>query len=478
MHRMRKFAGGVLLAVVSPFAAAFGQTGSARIQGTIADSLRGGPLVGAMVVATPERILRDTVFHSAQTDDHGHFVLGNLRPGSYSVSVEHPVIDTTGIGAPYTAVSLHDSETANVFLAIPSVASLRRALCPLAVKDTTLGIMLGTVRRADGLPVATATVVFVWTDFDVYSATATVRSRELYASARADSVGTYRACGLPVQRSVFVQAQGDADSQSGIVEEKIGATGVLLRDFRIGNSAELANVTKQTVIAASDSAASSPGSVISGKVTTLSGSAISSAQVSLIGGSRSTTTNDQGEFRIAGVTAGTQGLHVIALGYYPQMLRVEVSGAASAPVQVRMENAAVVLDSMRIIAKRATSRLRLAHRDFDRRRESGGGTYLTAKEIEALQPSAITDIFRHVSGVHLAEQRGPFDALIVSNRGPVEFGATVCPLDIFLDGTRVLPQEVNMVAPEVVYGIEVVSVANAPVKYKIGRCGAVFLWTK
>jgi hypothetical protein len=477
MQRMQKFAAGALIALVSPFAGLFGQTGSARIQGTIADSLRGGPLVGAFVVATPERTLRDTVFHSAQTDEHGHFVLGNLRPGSYSVSVEHPVIDTTGIGAPYTSVSLRDSETANVFLAIPSVASLRRALCPLAVKDTTLGVMLGAVKRADGLPVANATLVFFWTDFDVYSATASVRSRELYASAKTDSLGAYRACGLPVQRSIFVQAQGDANSQSGIVEEKIGVTGVLLRDFRIGNSAEVANAPKQAIITA-DSAISSPGSVITGKVTTLGGTAIPSAQVSLIGGSRSTTTNDQGEFRIAGVTAGTQGLHVIALGYYPQMLRVEVSGAANAPVSVRLENAAVVLESMRIIAKRTTSRFRLTHRDFDRRRESSGGTFLTAKDIEALHPSALIDIFRHVSGVHLAAQHGPFDALIVSDRGPVEFGATVCPLDIFLDGMRVTSEDVNMVAPEVIYGIEVVSVANAPVKYKIGRCGAVFLWTK
>jgi len=355
------------------------------------------------------------------------------------------------------------------------VASLRRAICPAALKDS-LGIMLGTVKRADGQLVPNATVVFYWTDFDVYSATATVRSRELFASVHADSLGAYRACGLPVQRSLFVQAQGDQDTQSGIVEEQIGASGILLRDFRIGRTAEVAT-TERTAVA-NDSTAPASGVALTGRVTTLRGAAIASAQVSLIGGSRSATTNEQGEFRIPDVTAGTQGLHVIALGYYPQMLRVEVNRGGNTPITVRMENAAVVLDSMRIIAKRSSNRLRLSHRDFERRKEAGVGTFLTAKDIAALQPSAVTDIFRHVSGVRLAASHGPFSGILVSDQGPAAFASTVCPLDVFLDGTRVLAEEINMIAPEVLYGIEVQTVATASVKYRTGKCGAVFLWTK
>jgi hypothetical protein len=462
------------------------QSAGGRIQGTITDSLRGGPLVGATVVAIPDKTLRDTVFHSTQTDQRGHFVLANLRPGPYSVSVEHPVIDSTGIGVPFAAITVSDAQPAETSLAIPSVASLRRALCPIAVQDTSLGVMLGTVRRADGQPVPNATLVIFWTDFDVDKSRVSVRTRQIDAIVQSDASGDYRACGLPVQRSLFVQAQGESDSQSGVLEELIGMSGVLLRDFHIGRGGAL------TALTAVDSSSNAPTYAVTGKVTTLAGTPIVSAQVSLLATSRSSTTNDQGEFRISGVSPGTQGLHVIALGYYPQVLRVEIGGG-DAPVVVKMENAAVVLDSMRVIAKRSGPRLRLAHREFENRK-SGVGTFLDEKQIAALHPMGVADIFRHLPGVRVVTPRGAVSEIVVSSRGTATImGApTVCPLDVFLDGMRIsggstpektrIPfagaSEINLLAPESLYGIEVHTVATAPVRYKIGNCGAVFLWTK
>lgn len=110
MNRIVKSQLFTIVTLLTSAAAAHGQV-AGSIQGTITDSLHGGPLVGAIVVAIPDRTLRDTVFHSAQTDKLGHFVLANLRPGAYSVSVEHPVIDSTGIGVPY---EVHTVATAPV----------------------------------------------------------------------------------------------------------------------------------------------------------------------------------------------------------------------------------------------------------------------------------------------------------------------------------------------------------------------------
>src|SRR6476659_2488043 len=202
---------------------ALAQATSGRIEGTIADSLRGGPLVGAVVVATAAGGVRDTIFYAAQTDARGHFVLGNLRPGSYALSVDHPVIDSTGIGAPLVAVNVADAQTASAFLAIPSGAALRRVLCS-SVHDPVLGVITGTVRLAGGRPAPNAAVVFSWTDFEVDSATVSVLSRQVDTSVRTDANGVYRACALPIQRSLFVQAQGDSDVQSGILEERINGS--------------------------------------------------------------------------------------------------------------------------------------------------------------------------------------------------------------------------------------------------------------
>ncbi len=462
-----------ILVLTAPVVAARAQTTGGRIQGTITDSLRGGPLVGALVVAIPDKTLRDTVFHSAQTDQRGHFVLANLRPGPYSVSVEHPTIDSTGIGVPFAAITVSGAQPVETLLAIPSVASLRRALCPIAVKDTSLGVMLGTVRRASGEPVPDATLIMFWTDFDVDKSNLRVRTRQMDASVKADASGNYRACGLPVQRSVFVQAQGGADAQSGVLEELIGSSGVLLRDFHIGGGVE-----PPTAV---DSAPATRTFAVVGKVTTLTGTPIASAQVSLLATSRTATTNTQGEFRIGGVSAGTQGLHVIALGYFPQITRVEIAGN-DASIIVKMENAAVVLDSMRVIAKRSSPRLRLSHREFERRKESGVGKFLDEKEIADMHAMIVTDVFRHVAGVHLATPGAPGGAIISSARGTTTFAGapTICPVDIFIDGMRMRNDgsDISILTPESLYGIEVHSMATGPVRYKIGPCGAVFLWTK
>jgi hypothetical protein len=68
--------------------------------------------------------------------------------------------------------------------------------------------------------------------------------------------------------------------------------------------------------------------------------------------------------------------------------------------------------------------------------------------------------------------------LVVSNRGVAEFGATVCPLDVYLDGMRIKQEDMRGIPPEMIYGIEIHSVATVPVRYKVGNCGALFLWTR
>jgi outer membrane receptor for ferrienterochelin and colicin len=167
---------------------------------------------------------------------------------------------------------------------------------------------------------------------------------------------------------------------------------------------------------------------------------------------------------------------VIALGYLPQIQRIDVGSAAS--VVVRLENAAVVLDSMRIVAQRARTPANPVVSGFEHRRHNGIGTFLTAQQIAATHALVVTDIVRHLDGVHLAMPRGTGSEIVVSNRGAASFGATICPLDVFLDGTRVTSADINMVTPSSLHDLEIHSVATAPPQYKVGNCGAIFLWTR
>ncbi|MEP6731450.1 MAG: carboxypeptidase regulatory-like domain-containing protein [bacterium] len=482
MTRARSFLWLAALAVLAFSTVSAAQSPGGRIEGFAADSLHGGaPLVGAIVVATPDAALRDTVFHSARTNARGGFVLDQLAPGTYSVSLEHAVIDVLGISAHAVTVNVNGTKTSTAFLAIPSARALRRALCPSALQDTTVGVMLGAVRREDGSAVPNATLVFSWADFDVDAKTASVRPRQLDANIHTDSLGAYRACGLPVQRSVYVQAQGGHDAQSGILEEQIDATGILRRDFQIANTADSSRTSGRATTMAEQPPARA-GHTLDGRVTNLRGGGVAGAQVTLFGTSHLATTNEKGEFRLTGVEAGTHGLRVIALGYYPVSRRVEMS-AADTQVTIRMENAAVVLDSMRVLAKRS-SRVRWANEEFDRRKD-GPGRFFTEEQIAAMHVSNVVDIFRRMAGIGLVTPRGPGSEIVVSRRGAGL--KPTCPLDIFLDGiilhrgldTLGTPMgDLAMFHPDELHGVEVHSVATAPVKYKVGNCGALFLWTK
>jgi hypothetical protein len=449
------------------------QSSVPRIEGSIVDSIRHRPLAGATVIATPRADIRDSVFHSARSDDKGHFVVVGLHAGRYTLSVEHPFIDSTGVGALPVDVIVPTDGTATAALGIPSPATLLLALCPIAAANAELGVMLGVVRRPDGTPVSAATVVFTWGDFDVDRSTALVKRSQLSASAITDATGVYRACGLPTARSLLVQAQSGTEEQTGVLEEKIEESGILVRDFHLapGGLAATSDVASRPL----DSASASERFTVAGHVRRTSGQPIESAQVRLVGTTVSATTNGAGEFRLAGVPAGTQGVEVVALGYYPQRFRVEVA-AETHPLVVRLERAAAVLDSIRVTAKRVNRTIGPNYREFDTRAAHGAGFYITEEQIRERRAIETTDILKLVPEVHVFDFGST--ARVVAARGRTNIGNTECPLDVFINGNRVNQTDVNTIAPHTIHGIEIYTVATAPASYVIGPCGAIFIWSK
>lgn len=437
------------------------QPTSASLHGTVHDSVHARALGGATVIATPVSGTRDTVFHSAVTDARGRFSLEGLQTGSYMLTVEHPWIDSTSIGAPPVQVDVAPAREAVVALGIPSPATLRRVLCGAASRDTSLGVVTGTVRRSGDGAVPGARVVLTWGDFEVDRGTATVKRTNLSASATADSQGVYRACGVPIARSLLVQAQAGDDEQSGVIEEQIGEAAVLVRDIRLAPPAT-------GVVAASEN-------VVTGRILSTANRGIGGAQVRVFGGTRSATTSDDGEFRITGVPGGTQGIEVLALGYYPRRVRVDV-GPEAQPLAVRLERTALVLDSIRVTAKKVNSLRRFQYREFDQRLVHGAGFYITEEQIEQQHPFETGDLLKSVPGVRVFGFGA--DLKVAAARGRTNIGNTECPLDIFVDGIKTTQLALNSIPPHVLHGIEVYTVATAPARYNVGPCGAVFLWTR
>ena len=450
-----------LLALAALAPLALTQPAAAQAHGVVMDSVHRRPLGAATVVATPAAGVADSAFHAALTDSRGRFTLEGLPAGRYLLTVEHPWIDSTGVGVPPVTVDVPASGEVTAALAIPSTATLRRVFCPAALRDSALGVMLGVVRGVNGNTIAGARVVFYWTDFDVDPHSAVASTKQLTTSATADSLGVYRACGLPVARTLLVQAQADSITQSGVLEERIAEAGVLVRDFHVVSG---------------DARAELGAYAVAGVVRSVAGQPVPGAQVRLFGTTRAVTTSDGGEFRLSGLAGGTQAIEVVALGYYPYRTRVEVSEATPA-LAVRLERAAVVLDSMRIIAKRERNPLAQSYREFDERRAAGRpAQYLTEEDIERRRPFETSDLFKLMPGVKILGFGS--DAKIAASRGRTTIGNTECALDIFIDGVRGQMSDLNTLPPEALHGVEVYTVATAPAKYRVGPCGALFLWTK
>jgi hypothetical protein len=466
----------VTLAVAAIAARAGAQSPIGSVKGTVTDSLRHRLLEGATVVATALEAQRDSGFHASVTDSRGRFQIKGLPSGRYTISVEHPLIDSTGIGAPTADVTVTGGRATTVALAIPSSERLRRTLCPSAPSDSLIGVVLGVVRHVDESPVLFATVVFAWGAFDIDRATTVATPKLVTANVTTDSLGVFRACGLPVASPLSIQAQAGANEQSGVVEEEIGETGVRVINLHVGRALSDPAATV-TTNALADTTNALSRHLITGRVQNASGRAISSAHVRLIGTTLEATTNETGAFRLAGLPGGTQGLEVVALSYAPRRVTIDV-GAISSPITVTLDRASLLLDSILVTAKRLRPRTR-TQRDFDERARRGPNYYFTPEDIARWRPFYASDLLYHVPGIRVVRQG--FDVLIYSGRGftTPQFHSGPCPVAIFLDGIRVQASDIANLPPQLVYGVEVVrSSFGAPPGYFVGTCGAIFVWTR
>ena len=120
---------------------------TASLRGTVTDSIRHGPLVGATVVVSPNStsIADASDDYTARTDAKGRCAIKSLPPGAYLVTVEHPWLDSTGLGVPAKPVELVRQRTATVNLAVPSGPTIRSAFCPVSARDSSSGLVAGYV---------------------------------------------------------------------------------------------------------------------------------------------------------------------------------------------------------------------------------------------------------------------------------------------------------------------------------------------
>ncbi len=447
----------------------------ATITGIVHDSIAGTPLAGAEVQLVPANNPA-LLGHSATSDSLGRFTLAAVPKGRYALGFLHPMLDSLGVDLPPRELFVDDSGSIRADLAIPAGARLRTAICgPRAVGDS-VGVVVGIVRDAQShTPVAGAAVAGEWLEL-TFRAGGFVRNVPRLVATTGDN-GWFAICNVPSGGNMTMVATRGGDS-TGVVEVQIPAQGFLRRDLYLGPTQTVA--VEDNTPRSDTSAAVPPRRIhvgdarLTGTVVAAVGGKALAAVVGIVNGPQ-TRANERGEWTLVNAPVGTRTLEVRALGYYPvrRVINVVASGP---PVRIALSTMKAVLDTVRISATRTYDRNMI---DFEKRRRSALGKYLTAADIARHAPVVTSDIFRLVPGVYV--DRSPLGETMLMVRGMF---SERCSPNVYIDDRFMWDMTADAlddyVKPERIAGIEVYNGAMVPPQFQPGLsgCGSIVIWTK
>ncbi|HXE61241.1 MAG TPA: carboxypeptidase regulatory-like domain-containing protein [Gemmatimonadaceae bacterium] len=459
---------------------------SVVVSGFVLDSLRELPLAGATV------LISGTTF-AAKTDLSGRFrlVVHGLADGVYKVGFFHPTLDSLGISPPTQQVAIVRGKASFVQLYVPSAHTVVSAACPDSSRGGDRGLVMGVVRDASSeLPLKGVRVVLMWTGVSI--AANSVLKVPQATSVLTDDMGTFRACRVPTETPLRLQARSKSGS-SGWVEVSVPATGLALRDVLLGD--------REAVVASAPPAAGAPGhgdtasavgapagggaaaphlaplgsAMLTGQVTSAEGKPLEGAMVLLLGTQLSARSDATGSFRLSGLPAGTQSVEVREIGFSPKRFAVDLSPKRPSTLLAALDQRTNVLKTMEITAKRGSE-----VPGFDQRKRSGLGYYMDRDQIERSASISTTDLFRQVPGLTVVWDGEGYSIEVnrTSNAGS-------CPVQYYIDGTPFLSQGDDIdqvVQPQEIAAIEVYkSSAETPMEFQGATgapCGTIVIWTK
>jgi hypothetical protein len=191
----------------------------------------------------------------------------------------------------------------------------------------------------------------------------------------------------------------------------------------------------------------------------------------------STRTNARGAFELFTVETDTVTISLRRIGFEPVDALLSARNRMWDTVVVQLEPTAVVLDKVDITENRTRKALGL--RSFEERRSLGLGTYITRADIVERGSFKLSDLLRSKRGVNVI--RG----------GKVRFAShssgargTLCQPDIWLDGVRSLPMEIDELPSSTVEAIELYPYfSTVPIEFqRVGAnttpCGTIAVWSR
>jgi hypothetical protein len=202
---------------------------------------------------------------------------------------------------------------------------------------------------------------------------------------------------------------------------------------------------------------------------------IPGAVVALKGGGRPPISVDSmGRFVQTGLASGSHRLEARAIGYVVgSWMIVLVEGDTVRDLRLALHQREYVLPAVEATADAVSPDRDL--REFERRRASGRGVFITRDELEQERPATLADILRTVPGVTTTCERtaGCYIRMLRAPRG--------CRAEVFVDGfPATLSTPPNTLAGDMV-AVEVYrSLGETPTEFLRlnNSCGVVAIWTR
>jgi Carboxypeptidase regulatory-like domain len=431
------------------------------LQGFVMDSVHGAPLVNAKV-----SIVGTT--RSSVTDADGHYRIDSIPPGSHSVVVEHPVLDTIGVQMRTPAYAFGAGESRDLDLAIPTAERIATAFCTSAMRMRGPAAMVGFVRDPDTKePAVGSKVQLVYYEPDPIGRRQ-LRTREVTV----DSTGLYRICGLPGDMSGKVQVFRNGVS-SGEVPAEVTNGFLALRAFSIASqhatvvevkndSGKVRRIYKGTAR-------------VTGRVLNTKGQPLNQARVMLQGGGETALTKPDGSFALDSLPSGTQALEIRKLGYSVTEVPIELSSATPAKTTITMSDAVPLLATMRVEAARDKG---LADVGFRDRKQMGMGYFMEGNQINR-DALSFSDVMRVAPGLRISPTGDGRTYTIQDARN-----ATGGCVNYYVDNTpwqTMTPGDIDdFVRPSEIVAVEVYHGSETPPQFtQPGQsgCATIVVWT-
>ncbi|PYO92603.1 MAG: hypothetical protein DMD62_12945 [Gemmatimonadetes bacterium] len=391
----------------------------------------------------------------AKSDAAGNFVLSDVPPGRYLLTLYHPILDSAGLSLPPVMVDVISDNTTDVALATPSPAQAHHLLCPQDPLHR-VGAILAVVRSAsDGQALGSVMISAHWTTYDI--AESSVRTTPRSMEARSDPSGHVLLCGLPTDVALVVRGRAEGGSVAMMVLDMAGRA-FARADLHLG--------------------VSTATGMVRGIVRNRNGSLIPGASVLAVGTDATVIADAFGRFSLTGVTAGSGIVEARAVGYIPGHTQTLVRPDSVQEVDIILGDSVTMLDPVTVVGEYTPYLQRIG---FIKRRETSQGHFLDTADVQRSGAVRFEDIFRMVPGARIRPNGTGY--LVELQRDPSNSNS--CPPAYFVDGVYYPQPPLQTpsipIVPTEILAVEVYSnLSSAPVQYqrREGVCGVILVWTK